>query len=123
MSDLPRGWVEATLGTIADWGSGGTPKAGTADYYGGYIPWAVIGDLTDGPVHETSQNITDLGLRSSSAKLVGPDVVLIAMYGSIGKLGLPSTSMATNQAIAFARPRVDIVSRMYLFYYLMHARS
>ncbi len=30
--------------------------------------------------------------------------------------------MATNQAIAFARPHLDVLMREYLFYYLMHAR-
>jgi len=24
---LPKGWIESTLNDIADWGSGGTPKA------------------------------------------------------------------------------------------------
>jgi len=122
MNDLPYGWVETTLGAVADWGSGGTPKAGTAAYYGGSIAWAVIGDLTDGIIRKTTGTITELGLQNSSAKVIGADVVLVAMYGSIGKLGLPSGPMATNQAIAFARPRRDILTREYLFYYLMRAR-
>ena len=122
MNDLPSGWVETTLDTVADWGSGGTPKAGTASYYGGPIPWAIIGDLTDGIVRKTAGTITELGLRNSSAKVIDTDVVLIAMYGSIGKLGLPVIPMATNQAIAFARPRSGVLMRGYLFYYLMHAR-
>lgn len=122
MSELPDGWAETTLNAVADWGSGGTPKAGTAAYYGGNIPWAVIGDLNDGIVRETAATITELGLRNSSAKFIDTDVVLIAMYGSIGKLGLPAIPMATNQAIAFARPRPAVLMREYLFYYLMHAR-
>jgi type I restriction enzyme, S subunit len=122
MKSLPIGWSETRLDTVAEWGSGGTPKAGTASYYGGGIPWAVIGDLDDGSVSTTARTITDAGLSNSSAKIVGDDVVLVAMYGSIGKLGLPTIPMATNQAIAFAKPRSGVVNRRYLFYYLMHAR-
>jgi type I restriction enzyme, S subunit len=123
VSKLPRQWTLATLGSVADWGSGGTPKAATRSFYGGDIPWAVIGDLTDGIVSQTAGSITDLGLRHSSAKIVDSSSVLIAMYGSIGKLGLPAMPMATNQAIAFARPRPDVLLREYLFFYLMHARA
>lgn len=123
MSELPVGWVEAPLSTVAEWGSGGTPKAGNTAYYGGSIPWAVIGDLTDGVVSSTANSITKLGLANSSAKMVDADVVMIAMYGSIGKLGLPDKPMATNQAIAFARGRDGVLTRKYLFYYLMHVRE
>ena len=123
MSTLPSGWIKTQLGEVADWGSGGTPKADTADYYGGSIPWAVIGDLNDGSVVTTARAITDSGLSNSSAKMVDDHVVLVAMYGSIGKLGLPTFPMATNQAIAFARPRRGVIDRLYLFYYLMHARD
>jgi type I restriction enzyme S subunit len=123
MSELPPGWAGTDLQTVAEWGSGGTPKAGTAAYYGGEIPWAVIGDLTDGVVSNTQSTITELGLSNSSAKVVGPDHVLIAMYGSIGKLGLPTILLATNQAIAFARPRKEVLARKYLFFYLLSQRS
>src|SRR5438128_5570469 len=44
VSDLPAGWEWTTLEEVADWGSGGTPKATVSEYYDGTIPWAVIGD-------------------------------------------------------------------------------
>ncbi len=115
-------WRSMTLGDVAHWGSGGTPKAGTTGFYGGDIPWAVIGDLTDGPVFETASSITPRGLAESSAKIVPEGSVLVAMYGSIGKLGLPEIPMATNQAIAFAVPRSGLVERKFLFWYLMSQR-
>ena len=87
-------------------------------YYGGASRGQYIGDLTDGVVASTAEAITEAGLSNSSAKLVGPDVVLIAMYGSIGELGLPALpQLTTNQAIAFARPTSELLDRKYLFYY------
>lgn len=123
MQGLPSDWGQATLGEVARWGSGGTPKAGTSRYYGGAIPWAVIGDLTDGVVHDTAATITEEGLRESSAKMIEPGTLLVAMYGSIGKLGIAGRAMATNQAIAFAVPDTRSVSARYLFHYLRSQRE
>ncbi|WP_220492325.1 restriction endonuclease subunit S [Propioniciclava sp. MC1683] len=119
---IPPGWTIARLDQVADWSSGGTPKAGRRAYYGGDIPWAVIGDLADGAVRATANSITQLGLENSSAKIVPAGSVLVAMYGSIGKLGVAGLPMATNQAIAIAQPREGI-SREFLFYYLMSQRD
>ena len=121
--ELPKGWEQATLGEIANWGSGGTPKSGESSFYDGEIPWAVIGDLSDGEVHSTARCITQVGLEKSSAKIVPAGSLLLAMYGaSIGKLGIAGVDMATNQAIAFAPPSSMIDSK-YLFYYLLSQRD
>ena len=122
MSALPEGWEWATLSDVAKWGSGGTPKKGVAGYYDGAIPWAVIGDLNDGVVTESANSITELALSKSSAKPVEPGAILIAMYGSIGKLGVVGVPMATNQAIAFAKP-YDVLDSAYLFNYLLSQRN
>lgn len=112
-----------TLGDVAKWGSGGTPKATNPAYYGGSIPWAVIGDLADGVVVDTAKTITDDGLAESSAKLVAEGTLLIAMYGSIGKLGIAGRTMATNQAIAFAYPDESVLTAKFLFWYLRSQRA
>ncbi|MFI1834708.1 restriction endonuclease subunit S [Streptomyces olivaceoviridis] len=121
-SELPAGWAWATLQDVAHWGSGGTPQAKNSAYYGGGIPWAVIGDLNDSVLRTTQQTITEDGLKNSSAKMVPEGSVLIAMYGSIGKLALPERSVATNQAIAHAVPYRDVMDRKYLFWYLRFQR-
>ena len=121
MSEPPTGWAETTLGEMVRWGSGGTPRRNVARYYGGSIPWAIVGDLNDGLVTTTAGTITDDGLAESSARLVRPGTVLIAMYGSIGKLGIAGIEMATNQAIGFADPRQGLDSR-FLFWYLRAER-
>ncbi len=117
-------WEETSLGQIADWGSGGTPKADNEDYYGGEIPWCVIGDLTEGEVWETEKAISQLGLTNSSAKIIDPGSVLLAMYGaSIGRTGISAIPMATNQAIAFAKCKEEKVLPRYLLVYLQTQKS
>jgi restriction endonuclease S subunit len=117
-------WVESTLGEIANWGSGGTPKADNPDFYDGEIPWCVIGDLTESEVWETEKRITNLGLSNSSAKVIDPGSVLLAMYGaSIGRTGISAIPMATNQAIAFARCHSNLALPKYLLAYLQTQKT
>ena len=52
---MRKGWTETTLGEIAEWFSGGTPKAGKPEFYeGGDIPWVVIADLMKTEIYETA---------------------------------------------------------------------
>jgi type I restriction enzyme S subunit len=111
----PQGWVEISLEEVGRWGSGGTPKASESSYYGGSIPWVRSGDLPDGPMTAHEATISEAGLANSSAKWVQEGAVLIAMYGAtIGKLGITSYPVTTNQAIAFIEPSDGIEVR-YLF--------
>jgi len=120
---LPNGWIEITLNNIGKWGSGGTPKRTNLDYYGGDIPWLIIGDINDGYVSKAKTFITEEGLNNSSAKLVPSNTLLIAMYGSIGKLGITQMECATNQAIAYCHTNDDLVNKKFVFYYLLSMRQ
>ncbi len=120
-STLPRGWTRTTLGEAFQWGSGGTPSRSNPKFFEGSIPWVVIGDLTDGVVNTTAETISEAALAASSVKLVEKESVLLAMYGSIGKLGIAGRDLTTNQAIAFARP--GVIPAKWLFWYLMSVRS
>ena len=118
---LTTGWREVALAEVATLSSGGTPEAKNTTYYGGDIPWAIIGDLNDGLVLTTARSITRRGFDNSSAKVVPVDTILLGMYGSIGKLGIAGVPMATNQAIATIRPG-DAIDHRYLFHYLLGQR-
>jgi type I restriction enzyme S subunit len=121
---MRKGWIETKLGEVAEWGSGGTPKAGFREYYDGDIPWCVIGDLTENAVWHTEKMITELGLDNSSAKLIRSGSVLLAMYGaSIGRTGISGVPMATNQAIASAIVHERILDAKYLLYFLQTQKS
>lgn len=119
----PRDWTDQSLGEVGSWGSGGTPNKAHPNYYGGDIPWLVIGDLNDGLVTTAASTITEKGLANSSAKIVEPGTVLVAMYGSIGKLGLAGIRCATNQAIAHCVADSALVTPDYLMLALRSMRS
>lgn len=120
--EIPTSWRGARLAELGEWGSGGTPSRSNPSYYGGGIPWLKIGDLNDGEIWESEESISNSGLANSSAKLLEPGIVLVAMYGSIGKIGLTRISCATNQAIAFCRPDKRVVDSKFLFWGLRYLR-
>ncbi len=120
---IPEHWRSIQLEHVGTWGSGGTPRRGVDGYYGGPIPWLKIGDLTDGPTGESEEKITERAIAESSAKLIPAGAVLVAMYGSIGKLGIATAPLTTNQAIAFCVPNTRQIGSLYLFYWLMSQRT
>ena len=111
-----------SLGDVATWGSGGTPSRSVHEYFGAGIPWLSIADLNDGPVGSAKESLTLLGLKNSSAKMVPSGTLLVAMYGSIGKLGIATRDLCTSQAIAFAIPDKSRVDTRYMFHFLLAQR-
>ena len=123
LESTPKSWARLPLALIGKWGSGGTPKRGNRTYYGGEIPWLVIGDLNDGLVLNAENFITKKGLAESSATLVPKGAVFVAMYGSIGKSGIAGIECATNQAIAHCVPDQNLVSTEFLFRLILGLRK
>lgn len=120
---IPDGWEIKKMPQVVKWGSGGTPKATEKQYYdGGSIPWLVIGDLNDSIVSSSASKITELGLQNSSAKMIPAGTLLVAMYGSIGKLGITGIECCTNQAIAYAKELYGVTTK-YMFFYMAMIKS
>lgn len=119
---LPEGWCFSKLGSIGVWQSGGTPSRSSPAYYDGVIPWLKIADLPDGYVTNCSEKISHDAINNSSAKVNPEGSVALAMYGSIGKLGILTFQAATNQAICVCSLFKGVDSK-YLFYFLMSQRE
>ena len=119
---LPEGWCFSKLGSIGVWQSGGTPSRSSPAYYNGVIPWLKIADLPDGYVTNCSEKISHDAINNSSAKVNPEGSVALAMYGSIGKLGILTFQAATNQAICVCSLFKGVDSK-YLFYFLMSQRE
>ena len=119
---IPEGWCFSKLGSIGVWKSGGTPSRSSPAYYNGVIPWLKIADLPDGYVTNCSEKISHDAINNSSAKVNPEGSVALAMYGSIGKLGIFTFKAATNQAICVCSSFKGVDSK-YLFYFLMSQRE
>ena len=81
--------------------SGGTPDSKNEKYWDGDINWATLVDLpamnTITEIIETKRKITEAGLNKSSAKLLPVNSILVSSRATIGRVGINSVELATNQ--------------------------
>ncbi|MFV8751720.1 restriction endonuclease subunit S [Nannocystaceae bacterium ST9] len=117
--------IAGRLGDFCIMYSGGTPPRSTTAYYGGAIPWAKIADLNvdTGIVYETEESITPAGLNSIGNRMFPAGTILLAMYGSVGKLAVAGCEISANQAILGIAPKSEgILNRSYLRWWLEHIK-
>ena len=120
---VPDNWCWTTLGAVSKWSSGGTPSRSNSNFYEGEIPWIKTGDLNDSILYESSEMISELAVKKSSAKIFPKGSVLLAMYGAtIGKCAILGIDATTNQACACALLN-DYVDRKYMFHFLIRNKS
>jgi type I restriction enzyme, S subunit len=120
----PEGWEAVPLGDLYRTSSGGTPSRKIEEYFGGSINWLKTKEMDDGFVFETEEQITQLGLEKSSAKVFPPNTVVIAMYGAtIGKLAILGLPATTNQACCAILQETPTFGHAYAFLYLLDNRS
>lgn len=121
--DIPDSWCWARLGDIGDWGAGATPPRGNLEYYGGNIPWVKTGELNDDYIFSSVETVSSKALQECSLRYNKIGDILIAMYGAtIGKLGIASVKLTTNQACCACTP-YEGVYNIYLFYYLKEEKD
>lgn len=85
-------------------------------YQNGDIPFITSSDLNQQFIDSVPHYITKQGLESSSAKIVEPQTLLLALYGATaGTAAITHIRGAINQAIlAFSKSKIDIKFLYYL---------
>lgn len=121
---VPDNWIWTRLENLGQWGSGGTPSRKISEYYkNGTIPWLKTGDLNDDIVYDTEEYITEIAVKSSSAKIFKKGSIGIAMYGAtIGKIGIFGKDMSTNQACAVIKVN-ELLESGFLFYFFKNIKQ
>lgn len=120
---VPITWVIEPINTNFSVISGGTPSRSASGYWnGGTIPWVKTTEIDYCIIEETEEHITQAGLDSSSAKLLPPGTLLLAMYGqgvTRGKVAILGIKAACNQACAAINSYDDaFISMKYLYHFL-----
>lgn len=124
IDELPVGWEISKLEELCDLKTGGTPSRKNKNYFDGKIPWLKSGELNDGYIYFTEENISEEGLLNSNAKILPKDTLLIALYGAtIGKLGITKIELSTNQAICAFLNISKKINKSFLFYFLLWKRE
>lgn len=119
---VPASWEVRRLGDDHDIAGGGTPLRSVAAYWdGGTIPWVKTAEVNYSVITSTSEHITQEGLNNSSARLLPPGTLLIAMFGqgvTRGRVAILGIEATCNQACAAVRPRNDRVNTRFLYHVL-----
>jgi len=94
-------WKVMKLSEVATIVGGGTPSSSKSEYFeNGNIPWITPKDLSGYNkryISKGERNITELGLKNSSAKLLPKNTVLLTSRAPIGYVTIASNEISTNQ--------------------------
>ncbi|MFA6813562.1 MAG: restriction endonuclease subunit S [Bacteroidaceae bacterium] len=114
--EIPEGWNASNVCIIADILSGGTPSKSESEYWdGGNVPFFGPTDV-DGNIFQiqTSDHITEEGLKHCASALYEEKTIFITARGSIGKLIIVGTPMAMNQSCYALRAKHGEYEYLYL---------
>lgn len=117
---------EWTFGSVSDLGTvvgGSTPSKAKPEYYTeAGIAWITPKDLS---IHKSKfishgeNDITELGLKNSSASIMPEGTVLFSSRAPIGYIAIASGEVTTNQGFKSVVPKPEI-GTAYVYYFLKH---
>jgi len=115
-----EGWKIVNIGDVFKSYSGGTPNKSHKEYYNNAtIPWLNSGEVCQKYITSTSNYISELGLKNSSAKFFPVNTVLIAMYGATAaQAGILKFEATSNQAICGLLPTKEILPEFVYYWFL-----
>ena len=120
---IPKDWYYKTLDEISDVAIGKTPPRKETEWFSDKegVKWVSIKDLGNSGtyVFETSEYLTEEAIEKFNVKLIPADTVILSFKLSVGRLGITTEEMVTNEAIAhFKLDENSIISKEYLYLYL-----
>ncbi len=114
-------WKTIELREVGRIESGGTPDTALPENWGGLINWCTPTDIASlqtrylGP---TARKLSDRGLKSSSAKLLPANSVIVCTRATIGGCAINALEMATNQGFKSIVPN-ESVDAEFLYYSML----
>ena len=117
---------EWTTGTISDLGAvvgGSTPSKAKPEYYTeSGIAWITPKDLSINKskfISHGENDITDLGLKNSSATIMPEGTVLFSSRAPIGYIAIAAGEVTTNQGFKSVVPKPEI-GTPFVYFFLKH---
>ena len=119
LGPIPEGWCMGKLEDIGDIIGGGTPSKAVAEYYTkNGIAWITPKDLSVSHSKFTSKgetDITELGYKNSSAKIMPRGSVLFSSRAPIGYISIAKNDICTNQGFKSVVPNNGCTAFVYYF--------
>ena len=117
--EIPVGWRIGTIDDLGEIVSGGTPSTHNPDYWAANgIAWITPKDLSNTAnkyIRHGENDITDVGLRDSSAQLMPRKSIILSTRAPIGYLAIADCDLCTNQGIKSIIPNKGFGSE-FIFY-------
>ena len=113
-------WKKLKIEDCAEVIGGGTPSTKKKEYWDGDISWITPKDLSNYNnryISKGSRNISEKGLKYSSARLLPKNSVLLTTRAPIGYLAISKKELATNQGFKSLIMKNGNVPEF--FYYLL----
>ena len=114
LGEIPIGFSVKLVGEISNIVGGGTPSTKIKEYYcssGLGTPWLSPKDLSNYPwkfIKNGATDITDIGLKKSSAKLMLQGTVVVSSRAPIGYIAIAEGDLSTNQGFKSLVPKENI---------------
>jgi type I restriction enzyme S subunit len=120
--EIPPDWREGTISDLGNVIGGSTPSKAKPEYYTEHgIAWITPKDLSINKnkfIAHGADDITELGLRNSSARLMPKGTVLFSSRAPIGYIAIASGEVCTNQGFKSIVPK-DSVGTAFIYYFLI----
>ncbi len=121
---IPKSWQWVHLGEIGQVVGGGTPDTKNPDYFAEKgISWLTPADLY-GLKHKYigrgRRDLSERGLKESSAQLMSAGTILFSSRAPIGYVAIAKNDLATNQGFKSLIPYI-IEMNEYIYYFLKKA--
>ena len=94
--EFPK-WEEKRWGDMGDIVGGGTPDTIRPEYWNGDINWFTPTEIGAKYINISIRQITELGLKSSSTKLLPVGTLLLTSRATIGRVSIATKESTTNQ--------------------------
>jgi len=123
---IPEDWEIKAFSDIGEVVGGGTPKTTNPDYWGGDIPWLTPKDLSNYNyvfIEKGERNITNLGLKNSSARLLPKGTVLFTSRAPIGYVAIAKNQISTNQGFKSIICHKNRVNNKFIYYALKYYKE
>jgi len=115
-------WRELSIAEMAEVIGGGTPSTKDPENFSGGISWVTPKDLSgyrSRYIDHGSRDISQKGLKTSSARLLPEGTVLLSTRAPVGFVAIASKPLATNQGFRSLLPKPGFDSEF--IYYLLKA--
>jgi type I restriction enzyme S subunit len=112
-------WKEYKIEDFCEVIGGGTPSTKEDSYYGGEISWITPRDLTNHKnrfISRGERNITELGLKNSSARILPKNSILLTSRAPIGYLAIAEREVCTNQGFKSLIVNPDKANYNFVYY-------